>query len=116
MFIETAYAAADAVQTSSVDWSLLAPMMINACITIGGLAYMFGGVSHRIKVVEVDIEKVSQDFRALRDSNSATNDRIQNIAITLSKMEARFDMFLTAASERSNCPLLKASIPKEHVG
>ena len=107
MLSQSIYAAEASQQMAPIDWSIFGPMLINACITICGLAYMFGGVNNRIKVVESDIEKVAMDFRQLRDSNALTNDRIQAIAIMLSKIEARFDMFLIAAGDKSSCPLMR---------
>ena len=88
---------------SEISWSILIPLILNG----GMLFYAFGVLSQKIKSLENDFGKIDGEIKSLRETNSRAEANLHRIEITLSKMETRFDMFLTAASEHSKCPLIK---------
>lgn len=93
-----------------IPWTVVISLLVNGAM----LAYVFGGLTQKIKAVEMDVSKTQIELEKMRDTNKISADNLHRIEIMLSKIETRFDMFLTAAAEGSKCPLLKDSVAKNN--
>jgi len=104
--INTALAVGDTIPTglSLTDiTAILAPLIINGALA----AYLFGGVSQKIKALEADLVNMRYEMERVKDANNRTESNLHRVEIILSRIEARFDMFLT-----SDHPMIRDAIKR----
>lgn len=112
--ITSALAAGDAANVSTtaieVNWSIVSPFVIFALGNICALAYMFGLTNQKIRAIDRDVERVRVDVERIHEQNRDTDQRIHDMALVLSKIDTRLDVFLSAAGDTSTCPFFRANL------
>lgn len=84
-------------------WTILIPLAIN----ILTVAFLFGGVIQRIRALENDLAKMQLELEKLKDAHARSDANLHRIEVVLSKIEARFDMFLGVAADSTKWPITR---------
>ncbi len=84
-------------------WTILIPLVIN----ILTVAFLFGGVIQRIRALENDLAKLQLELEKLKDAHARSDDNLHRVEVILSRIEARFDMFLGTVTEPAKYPTVK---------
>ena len=101
---------------TSEYWTILIPLAIN----ILTVAFLFGGVIQRIRALEKDLAKLLEndlaklhlELEKAKDALARSDSNLHRVEVVLTRIEARFDMFLGAVTESAKCPVLKEHATK----
>ncbi len=104
--------AASVTTSTEINWSVVTPLIIFALGNLCALAYMFGRTSQEIRAFDRDLERVRVDVERVHEQNRDADLRIHNMALVLSKIDTRLDLFLAAASDTATCPLFKSNLAR----